>query len=286
MKKQLKSIAVSASSILSLLAITFTTAAAPPAAVGSADLASVSNPGAANDRPAAACTAMEADEVYWVTLTEDGEIDETVESYPDETTKVTAAFDYNCVPKKTKLLAIWSIDGEQVLTDEASPKASTKGNTWTNSIFMKDESPLPNGEYAIEYYVGEDLLTSGTIIVGEESPDPDPDPDPEPDADVTVEGTVVDAKSKKPINGALVIVLNEEVDAEAWLEDGSDEDVFAFAKTDSKGRFELDNRVPTGVAHPWLIGAKGYRTILEQEFAIEEGVDDPYVLNIALERQK
>ncbi|MCL5996787.1 MAG: hypothetical protein M1546_12135, partial [Chloroflexi bacterium] len=102
MKKQLKSIAVSASSILSLLAITFTTAAAPPAAAGSADLASVSNPGAASDRPAAACTTMEAGEVYWVTLNEDEEIDETVESYPDETTKVTAAFDYNCVPKKTK----------------------------------------------------------------------------------------------------------------------------------------------------------------------------------------
>ncbi|MCL5999755.1 MAG: carboxypeptidase regulatory-like domain-containing protein, partial [Chloroflexi bacterium] len=139
-------------------------------------------------------------------------------------------------------------------------------------------SPLPNGEYTIEYYIGEDLLTSGTVIVGE-GPTP-------PGDDVAVEGTVVDAKSKKPINGALVVVLNEGVDAEQWLEDGADEDVFAFAKTNSKGQFELNNRIPTGVAYPWMIGAKGYRTILEQEFTIEEGVDDPYVLNIALERQK
>jgi hypothetical protein len=233
-----------------------------------------------------ACSAIEASEVYWVTVTEDGEVDETVESYPDETTKVTAAFDYNCIPRRTTLMTIWSIDGEQVLTSEDKPKATNTANTWTHSVFMKDESPLPNGEYTVEFYVGEDLLTSGTVQVGGDGPDPDPDPDPDPAADVTVQGTVVDSKSKKAINGAVVIFLNEGVDAEQWLEDGTDEDVLAFGKTDSSGEFELDNRVPVGTAFPLLIGAKGYRTILEPEFVIEEGSEDPFVLDVKLQRQK
>lgn len=282
MKKQLKSMAVTASSLVSLLAITFTTAAARPAASNVAGLASASDQGNVSDRPAAACAKMEAGEVYWVTLTDEGEIDEKVESYPSETTKVTAAFDYNCIPKKTKMNIVWSIDGEQVLTNSSSPKPTDKANTYSHSVFMKDETALPNGEYGVEFYIGEDLLTSGTITVGE-----DPGPGPNPDqTEVTVQGTVVDAKSKKPINGSGVIVLNEGVDAADWLKDGKDEDVMAYAKTDSKGQFELNAKVPVGVELPWIIGAKGYKTVYQQDFVIEEGAEDPFIMNVALERQK
>jgi hypothetical protein len=282
MKKQLKSFAVTASSLVSLLAITFTTAAARPSAVNVANLASASHQGDVSDRPAAACAALEASEVYWVTLNEDGDIDEKVESYPEETTKVTAAFDYNCIPKKTKLNIVWSIDGEQVLTDSSTPKVTDKANTYSHSIYMKDDSPLPNGEYGFEVYLGEDLLTSGSVTVGEGGPGPNPDDVTE----VTVQGTVVDSKSKKPITGALVIVLNDGVDAKEWLKDGADDDVMAYAKTDSKGQFELNNKVSIGQPMPWIIGAKGYKTILQQDYTIEEGSEDPFVLNIALERQK
>jgi hypothetical protein len=293
MKNQLKSIAMTASSIISLLAITaasmpITAAAAKPDA-SPATLASATNTKSgrgtsAVDRPAAVCKTMEAAEVYWVTLTEDGEIDEKVDSYPEETTKVTAAFDYNCVPKKTKITTVWSIDGEQVLTSDETPKPTEKANTWTESIFMKDESALPNGEYGIEFYIGEDLLASGTVVVGQSKDTPEPTP--EPSAEVTVQGTVVDSRTKKPINGALVVVLNEGVDGKQWLQDGKDEDVFAFAKTDSKGQFELNNKIPVNVEHPWIIGAKGYRLIYQADFKIDEGAEDPYVLNVALERQK
>ena len=86
--------------------------------------------------------------------------------------------------------------------------------------------------------------------------------------------------------GALVVVLNDGVDVEQWLKDGSDSDVMSYGKTDSKGQFELNERVPVGKPLPWLIGAKGYKTIMQQDFTIEEGAEDPYVLNIGLERSK
>jgi hypothetical protein len=285
MKKQLKSFAKTAGTAVSLLAITITSVAASPSKVNTGAVASAANPAARSERPAAACTKIQASDVYWVTVTEEGDIDQKVETYPEGATKVTAAFDYNCIPKKTKLNVVWSIDGEQVLTDSSAPKPTDKANSYSHSIFMKNGDPLPNGEYGIEFYIGEDLLTSGNVTVGGEVTNTGTTTETT-QSEVTVQGTVVDAKSKKPITGALVVVLNDGVDAKQWLKDGQDSDVMAFAKTDSKGQFELNNKVPTGAALPWVIGAKGYKTILQQDFTIEEGAEDPYVLNVALERQK
>jgi hypothetical protein len=146
---------------------------------------------------------------------------------------------------------------------------------------MRDESPLELGEYTLEVFNGEDLLTSGTVVIGEAD-----DPDPVDGAAVTVQGTVVDSKSKKPINGALVIVLNEGISPAAWLEDGTDEDVLAFGKTDSKGQFVLNAKVPVGTELPWIIGAKGYKTVSQDDFAIEEDAEDPFIMNIGLAKTK
>ncbi len=243
----------------------FATHSAPAAAQHSA----VEAPTAQTSR----CAAMEAGDVVWVTLNEEGEVEEEVESYPSGTTRITAQFEYNCVPRKTTLVTVWYVDGEAVLTAEDKPKATNQPDVWQAYLYMKDESPLPDAEYGIEFYIGEELLTSGTVVVGGDGP---------PTNAVTVQGTIVDSKSKKPIKGAVVVVLNEGVSAEDWLDSGTDEDVFASAKTDSKGQFVLDNPIEIGVPHSWLIGAQGYKPIIQEDWALEEDTEDPLVLNIKL----
>ena len=298
MKKQFRSLANSASMLFSLLAVLcITTAAVAAPASGATSRLQGSSPqpassnnensnaGSKTDAAATKCTKITAGDVYWVTLTEDGSIDQTVESYPTGTTKVVSAFDYDCIPAKTKINIVWSIDGEQVLTDNSTPKPSTKADTYTYSLYMKDGSELSNGEYAVEFYIGEDLLTSGKVTVGDEVTSTKKTT-ATTGVEVGVQGTVVDSKSKKPISGALVIVLNDGVDTVQWLKDGQDADVFAYAKTDSKGQFELNNQVETGKPMPWIIGAKGYKVIQQQDFTIDEGADDPFVMNIGLERSK
>ena len=285
MNKQLKSFIMTAATAISLLAVTFTAAAASPKANANALAGAAVQTRQTNSLAAAStCTKLQASDVYWVNLDEEGNIGETVDVYPTETLTATAAFDYNCIPKKTKLSIVWYINDEQVLTDNAAPKANDKADTYSYSIYMKDGSPLSDGKYGVEFYLGEDLLTSGAINIGEDISQTDVTTDTV--TDVAVQGTVVDSKSKKPINGALVVVLNDGVDVEEWLKDGSDSDVLAYGKTDSKGQFELSERIPVGKALPWLIGAKGYKTIMQQDFTIEEDAEDPYVLNIGLERSK
>lgn len=277
MKKQFRMLAVTASSIIALLAITV----GAVAAMGSAKFMGSARQSDSTGAPLAVCAKLEASEVYFVTLTEDGDIDETVESYPISTTKITAAFDYGCLPRKVALNIVWSLDGDQILTDDDTPKATDKSSNYTHSIFKKDESEMPTGEYTVEFYLGEDLLTSGSITVGEVTDGPVVEGD-----ELTVQGTVMDAKSKKPIAGALVIVLNEGVSTAAWLKEGTEEDMLAFAKTDSKGQFELNNKVPAGVKLPWIIGVKGYKTINQDDFVLEIGSDDPYIMNVGLTKTK
>ena len=263
---------------LALLASVASTAYAQRAA----KLAAYSAPAATEHRaleaPAAQasrCTAMKAGDVVWVALNEEGEVEEEVESYPSGTTRITAQFEYNCIPRRTTLVTVWYVDGEAALTSEDKPKASNQPDVWQAQLYMKDESPLPDAEYRVEFYVGKELLTEGAVIVGGEGPV----------NAVTVQGTIVDSRSKKPIRGAVIVVLNEGVVAKEWLQDGTDEDIFASARTDSKGQFVLDNPIEIGVPHSWLIGAQGYRSIIQEDWALEEDTEDPLVLDIKLVRK-
>ncbi len=295
MNKQLKSFITTAGTLVSLVAITFTAAAATPK-VNADNLAGSARQVPSQQplvyAPAAACTKLQAGDVYWMGTDPDtGEVTGTVDMYPSGTPTITAAFDYNCIPSRTKLGVVWSIDGEQVYTSNETPKANAKADTYTYSLFKKDASALDDGEYGVEFYLGQNLLTSGTITVGGEvSPTEvvtDTKGTTDTATDVSVQGKVVDKQSKKPINGALIVVLNEGVDAKEWLDSGTDSDVMAYAKTDSTGEFELNERIPVGTALPWLIGAKGYQTIIDQEFAIDpSNAEDPYVMNIGLVRSK
>ncbi len=290
--KQLKSGFMAAAALATLLSVTLTASAASPQAGKAALVKGLASAPAASTghAPAAACATLKASDVYWATLTDSGDVDQKVEGYPDGTSKVVAAFDYNCIPKKTKLSIVWSVDGEQIYTDSNTPKANDKANTYTYSLYNKDDSALTNGDYGVEFYIGDTLLTAGKVTVGDLNvKDVTTDTTKTTNsstAEIAIQGTVVDSKSKKPINGALVIVLNEGVDPNAWLKDGKDEDILAFAKADGKGQFALNNPVPMNLALPWIVGAKGYKVIIDSEFTIEESTDDPYIMNITLERSK
>jgi hypothetical protein len=298
MNKQLKSFITTAATMVSLLVITVTAAASSPK-VNTDSLAGVASRQPLVYAPlSAACTKLKlSKDVYWVDLDENGNISDTVDFYPSGTPTITAAFDYDCIPNRTKMSVVWSIDGQQVFTSNDTPQGNAQAGTYTYQLFKKDGSGLDDGDYGVEFYIGKSLLTTGTVTIGDVVTNTtnvtdttnvtNTNPTTDTVTDVTVQGTVVDSKSKKPISGALLVVLNEGVDATQWLKDGTDADVMAFAKTDGKGQFELNNRIPVGTELPWIVGAKGYQTIVAQKFAIDPAqAADPYVMTISLVRSK
>lgn len=231
-----------------------------------------------SDAPAATCSKLKASEVAWVTLNDDGEIEDQVDSYPSETTLITPLFEYNCVPKKITVVTVFTLDGEPVFTDKETLKATKSRGIYAYSLGTEDETALPEGEWGVEFYNSKTLLTSGTIVVGDGGGGEVPEGET-----VTVQGVVRDKKTKKPIKAAVILVLNPGVTVEEWVDGGQeDEAVFTAGKTDSKGQFVLESELERDVEYSLIVVAKGYKPIGYDGFVVTEDDPDPLDLNIAM----
>lgn len=276
--KQVKWMAVVLGVSLALVATVFSAYATAPE-LGRA--AASANAGMA---PAlAGCTKMTASEVAWVTLDDDGEIADQVDSYESGATTITPLFEYNCVPKKTTISSVFYLNGEAVFSDKESVKASNAKGTYAYPIGTTDGSPMDDGEWGVEFYNGKTLLTSGTVVIGAGGGGGGDGGETGGDT-VTVQGKVTDKKTKKPINKAVVLVLNPGVSVQDFVDGGQkDKDVFTAGQTDSKGQFTLEDPLEVGgEGYSIIIVAKGYKPAATDNFVITEDMGDPVQLDVAL----
>ena len=268
--RQLKWMLVVAGSLLALAA---TVLAASAAAPGLARGGGVAAPPAA---PLAACTSMSAEEVVWVTLDEDGQIDQQVDAYESGVTEIVPVFQYNCVPSKASIVSVFSLNGEPVFTDKESLKASSSGGLYGYPLGTTDGSALDDGEWSVEFYNNKTLLTEGSVVVGDAGDNPSGN-------SATVEGTVKDKRTKKPIKGAVVLILVPGVTAEDWVSGGkSQDDILTVGKSDSKGYYKLENTLERVTPFSIIIVAKGYKSVAADGFVIGVDDDDPYQIDVTL----
>ncbi|HEY4687798.1 MAG TPA: carboxypeptidase-like regulatory domain-containing protein [Anaerolineae bacterium] len=283
MKCQIRFFAIVMLTVVALTASAFTAlAAASNLHRASVNLAAPAN--SDPDAPNAACTKMSATaDVYWALLNEDDEIalpedaPQGLESYPSGTNLIVPVFEYDCVPKKAAIVSVFTLDGETVYTDKESLKASESEGFYAYPLGTTDGSPMDEGEWGVEYYNNKTLLTSGSIPVGGD----------EPLDTVTVIGTVTDAKTKKPIKGAVILVLVEGVTVQDFIDgDQQEEDIFTGAKTNNKGQFELESPLTREVEYSVIVVAKGYKPIGQDGLVIPTDAEDPVELPITMVKSK
>jgi hypothetical protein len=119
------------------------------------------------------CPKMEvSDPALWFVADEEGNVDteQVVDRYPGGVRTIAAGFEYNCVPPKTALVIVFyalSVDSDPWFTDEGNLPPSTNSGSAYYPVELKDKKPIPDGDYRAEFYIGEELLTSGDITVGE-----------------------------------------------------------------------------------------------------------------------
>jgi hypothetical protein len=277
MKTQLKFMAVLVGASLAVLATVFSAFASTPGLQRAGTLTVSAAPAALGvAERAAACTKMTASEVAWVTLTEDGEIDEQVDAYESGTTVITPYFEYNCVPKKTTIVSVFSLDGEQIYSDKEPLKANNAKGGYGYPLSTTDESPVDEGTWSVEFYNNKTLLTSGEIVVGEGGGG---------SSAVTLQGTVKDAKTKKAIKGAIVLVLQPGVTIDKFIKGGQkDSDVYTAGQTDSKGQFVLPDQLERSTEYSLIAVAKGYKPVGQDKFVVADSDPDPLDLNITLKK--
>ena len=276
MKQQLKALVVMLGAFVALIATVFSAfATAPGYARAGVVTPRSSVPHTAKPALNAACTKMQAGDVAWVTLTEDGDIDEQVDSYPSGTNLITPVFEYPCVPKKVTIVTSFSLDGEVVYSDKETLKSSNSSGLYGYPLGTTDGSAMDEGTWGVEFFNNKTALTSGEVEIGGEGGDVSDT--------VTVEGTVKDKKTKKAIKGATILVLNPGVTVEDWVDnDQSEDDVYTAGQTNSKGVFTLEDPLTRNETYSLIVVAKGYKAIATDEFVIGDDVEDPVQLDITL----
>ncbi|MCS7260943.1 MAG: carboxypeptidase-like regulatory domain-containing protein [Anaerolineae bacterium] len=265
----------------------------------------------------AACTKMKiSNPALWFATDKKGNVypDKIVKRYPTGTSVIASGFEYNCIPKNTTIGVVYyygGFDTEPVFSDSQKQSPDNKSGVFWWYIGYQDGSPLPEGDWQVEWYINKKLASKGEITVGggtkqdiepleteeepvEEAAEEEPstiediwdfgEEEARPAAEtVTVQGKIIDGKTKKPIADALFVVLNPGVSMQEWAErDFAETDVYTVAQTDTRGQFTCPKELERNVTYTVVVAAKGYQMIIAEDFMVDEQQEDPVVLTIKM----
>ncbi len=295
MKAQIKLFLAVLATLTLLIASVFTAFAggpqwqsAQPAAMVHPAMAAPPLPGIGEVRAQADdCDDMEAMEVsdpaLWFATDEDqiAYPDIVVESYPTGTNAVAAGFEYKCIPKGSNLTIIFKyggFDAEPWVTASARLAPTNRPYVYHHMVYSTDGSAFIDSDFEVEFYLNEEPMTQGEIMLGEGKDGKDGK-----NEQATVQGTIVDGKTRKPIKGAIIFILEPGTTAEEWIKaDMPEDELYTGAKTDAKGKFVCDRKIDRNVTYSVLVGAKGYKPLVADDFMVDEEDEDPVDLTIKL----
>lgn len=115
------------------------------------------------------------------------------------------------------------------------------------------------------------------------NPQPDPEPEPEPAEGVIITGKIVDANSGRAIPNAVFVILKQGITWDSTS--GEEEDIFESVATDRKGYFETTKPILRGQPYSMGVGAKGYKTIFEDDITLEENTADTIEVTFKLQKK-
>ncbi len=210
------------------------------------------------------------------------------DSYPSNTTLAVAIFEYSGLADGEQVLVAWWL-GDEILSTVVFEWNEGSSGDCTAFYFHNYGDPIPNGNYAVEIYAGGELDFVGgaeTAVGGAgaatNSGNTGNSGSTSKDG-VLVEGEILDADSGKPLSGAVIFILQPGTDLDAWLDNPTDAEVYAFAETDQKGYFFLPEPLQRGVQYPGVAGLTGY---YNNEGYLEFSADDPDSIYLTLELSK
>ncbi|GJM42527.1 MAG: hypothetical protein DHS20C20_28090 [Ardenticatenaceae bacterium] len=206
------------------------------------------------------------------------------QSYPSNTTFAVAIFEFSGLANGEQVLIAWWLDDELISTVILEWSEGTSGDC-SPFYFHNYGDPIANGNYAIEIYVGGELEYAGgaETAVGGAAVNNSDNTGNTTKTGVLVDGEILDADSGKPLNGAVIFVLQPGTDLDAWLDNPDDASIFTYAETDQKGYFFLPEPLQRGVEYPGVVGKTGYRN---NEGFLEFSADDADSIYLTLELSK
>lgn len=199
--------------------------------------------------------------ITWVTVDDQGDIDQEVDSYPSGTELIAGLFDYSGMTDGQSWGVVWYQDGQKYASGSFEWDGGSDG-TMPISLNNEDNSSMANGAYSVDVYVVDadgngTVLTNGEVTVGGGGGGIAPRPGKSDG--VQISGQIVDNDTNRGIKGALFIVLNPGVSYDQFeAENFPDSMIFTMAEADSRGNFVLPDLLERETAYNVVVGAKGY----------------------------
>jgi S1-C subfamily serine protease len=136
-------------------------------------------------------------------------------------------------------------------------------------------------------FVGEaaNMEPGETKVVEEVTPNPDPQPEPKPEPaeGVIITGKIVDASTGRAIPNAVFVILKPGINWENTS--GDEEDILESVATDRKGYFETTQPIARGEPYSMGVGAKGYKTIFEDDITLADDTADTIEVTFKLQKK-
>ncbi len=172
-----------------------------------------------------------------------------------DTKQLFAHFDYGNMSNGLQFNYAWTLNGATAFSEAVDWEWDEEGSFYL--ALSNGGQALPGGEYRLVLGVDGSVLQQGEAVVGE-APDPGRKPQRENGEGVTVSGTVIDADTGEPIEGAIFLVLNPGVRVRQFMKEQDVEMVAAGGQTDRNGQYVLQPPLPRGETYSVLIAAEGY----------------------------
>lgn len=200
-----------------------------------------------------------------------------VTQLPSGATQLYACWEYEGMADGLTWEARWYLDGKyqsDVSWTPAPWKGGERGSWW---LSVSNENGLLEGVYRLELYVEGQKLAEGSIKVGGAA-----SPSTTPGEGLLIQGYVINANTRRGIEGALYIVLNPGITVGDW--NGDEDQVYTFAQTDINGYFELPYALERNQSYGILVWAEGYRPVIGDDVFIGDEAS-PYEVEVALQRE-
>ena len=207
-------------------------------------------------------------------ITEDGRPIHPSDQLPAGVDTVYATFQHDGMAEGTPWSVVWMTDGEVIIEQKDNWDEAEEGR---KAVKISNNNGVPDGEYHLVLGIGGTIALEGKMNVG----------NPVDTTDSEISGTVLDAHSGRPIEGAVVIALRPGATAHQFLQTQDNRYVQSNATSGRDGQFVLPEQLPKGQAYGLIVAARGY-TLVAVDGALRVSPRAPEKANIGevkLERE-
>jgi S1-C subfamily serine protease len=200
-----------------------------------------------------------------------------VNNFPTTVNSLYTVFNWSQISRGTLWTMRWLVDGN-VFYEETLPWANLEsGNNFLTRLSAVNG--IPDGTYTMELLIGDIrlIVTEAQVGIGQLPIDRFAQV-----SGIQVGGQILDAQTQQGIPGVSIIIISEDFSIADFTWDASQ--VYAFAITDSTGRFQLDRSLQLAAPYSLLVIAEGYLPINADGVELDAETPNPLDMTIYLTR--